>query len=575
VSSASAAPRPAPQVEGLRAYAVPGYLQPIDLNLARSEPIVPSESMLAFREAVGHEQICEYPNARPLQEKLAARLGIGPDRVHITAGADEAIDRLCRAYLAPGREIVVPAPTFEMIPHYAKLAGATVKSFPWPGATFPVEEAIALCTPATAVVAVVSPSNPTGAVVPPEALERLSKAAPQAVLLVDLAYGEFADVDLTPHALKLPNAVVARTLSKAWGLPGLRVGFAAGPAEILSWMKVAGGPYSVSRASIHVAVKRIEQGDRGVVDFIDLIRGQRHELEALLGSLGAEVLPSQANFVYVRHERAAWVRDALAGVGIGVRTFPNDPSQRSALRMTCPGDRGLFDKLCSALRSSLRPEAILFDMDGVLADVSQSYRQAIIETAAAYGVAISGDDITAAKAQGNANNDWELTRRLLAERGVEKSLAEVTERFEALYQGSEGKPGLRATEKLLCEPALLERLSSKLPLAIVTGRPRADAERFLEEKGLRRFFQVVVTMEDGPLKPDPASVQLALKKLGVSHGWMVGDTPDDIRAARGAGAIPLGVCAPGDAADVVGTTLLKAGAARVLERLATLEELLP
>lgn len=80
---------------------------------------------------------------------------------------------------------------------------------------------------------------------------------------------------------------------------------------------------------------------------------------------------------------------------------------------------------------------------------------------------------------------------------------------------------------------------------------------------LKEFFAAVVCMEDGPLKPDPAPVRLALSQLGVQHAWLVGDTPDDVRAARAAGVVPIGVRAPGDPASVDGR-LLAAGAARVV-----------
>ncbi len=88
-------------------------------------------------------------------------------------------------------------------------------------------------------------------------------------------------------------------------------------------------------------------------------------------------------------------------------------------------------------------------------------------------------------------------------------------------------------------------------------------------------FQTVVTMEDAPAKPDPAPVQLALERLGVRHAWMVGDTPDDIRAARAAAVLPLGIVAPGDDPDLARTALADAGAARILATVNELLETLP
>jgi histidinol-phosphate aminotransferase len=109
---------------------------------------------------------------------------------------------------------------------------------------------------------------------------------------------------------------------------------------------------------------------------------------------------------------------------------------------------------------------------------------------------------------------------------------------------------------------------------VVTGRPRSDAERFLSRHGVADCFAAVVTMEDAPLKPDPAPVRLALERLGMSHAWMLGDTPDDLWAARGAGVLPIGCRAPGDAA-VADAALVEAGAAQILDSVDQLEGVLP
>lgn len=220
------------------------------------------------------------------------------------------------------------------------------------------------------------------------------------------------------------------------------------------------------------------------------------------------------------------------------------------------------------------PEALLFDLDGVIADVSQSYRRAILETAASYGVAVGVADVTAAKAAGDANNDWVLTHRMVTAQGIDTTLEEVTRRFEALYQGSGETPGLWQVERLLVEPALLERLAQRLPLGIVTGRPRRDAQRFVGQAEIAGFFGAMVCMEDAPRKPDPAPVQLLLHQLGVQRAWLVGDTPDDMQAAAAAGVLPLGVVAPGDTAEETGPALLTSGAKRILTNVAELEQLL-
>jgi HAD superfamily hydrolase (TIGR01548 family) len=267
------------------------------------------------------------------------------------------------------------------------------------------------------------------------------------------------------------------------------------------------------------------------------------------------------------------VADALAGLGIAVRRFPHHPELSRCLRLSCPGSTEKMQRLEHALRTALAPEAIIFDMDGVLADCSRSYREAIRATAQHFGREVSGEQIMQAKAAGGANDDWALTQQLLAAQGLSVPLGQLTEIFEKLYQGSATTPGLHTFERLIPPRPCLERLSRRLKLAIVTGRPRADAQRFLDEQGLSSYFAVMVCREDAPLKPDPAPVELALCSLGVKKAWMLGDTPDDIRAARAARVIPLGIAAPGDSCQM-GEAMLQAGAARILTSVEDMEEIL-
>ena len=565
---------PVPAVLELRPYVAPQPNPLIDLPLHATERPVLSTELRAYSQSIDADSICRYPDSRALETLLAARLGVPASHVLLTAGADEAIDRTCRAMLCGGRTLLTLTPTFEMIAVFARLTGAAVNTVPWGDGALPVDALLQAVTPETRVIAVVTPNNPTGAVAHGEDLRRLSAGAPHALLLVDMAYGEFADQDLTEGVASLPNAVMMRTLSKAWGLPGIRIGYAVARPEVINWLRTVGGPYTVPRPSQALAHARLGSGEADMKVYVERVRHERKQLESLLRSLGAQVQASQANFVLAHFKDATWAHQALAGLGIGVRAFPNLPALHNARRISCPADDAAFERLRGALMAVLAPQCLLLDLDGVIADVSQSYRQAIIATAAEFGVTLTASTVASAKAAGSANNDWQVTHRLLAEQDVHPTLEAVTAVFERLYQGTDGIPGLRTHESMLCSVELLQGLAKRLPLACVTGRPRADAERFLQEQGIAGLFKHVVCMEDAPLKPDPAPVRLALEKLGLRAAWMVGDTPDDIRAARGANVVPLGVVAPGDDAERTQSVLYKAGAARVLNSLSELQELL-
>lgn len=570
------APRPVRGLERTRAYRVARAAPPTDLRLDSNEGPAPAAAALAA--ARPRADLRRYPDASGFEELLARRFGVARERVLVTAGADDGILRAALAFLEPGRELIVPTPAFEMIPRYARLAGAELRTVPDAAARYPLEGVLAAIEesgPRLGMVAVVSPSNPTGSAATPGDLERIARATPDALVLVDLAYAEYADEDLTACALELPNAVVLRTMSKAWGLAGARVGWAlAAPATVRA-LRAAGAPYAVSRPSLALACARLSEGEGALAGHVARVRAERERLRELLADLGAAPRASQANFVLCACGDALWLRDALAGLGIAVRAFPGVEGLERCVRITCPGDAADFERLERGLRAALRPEALLFDLDGVLADVSGSYRRAIELTAREFGVEVGPQDIERVKARGDSNCDWSLTRELLRDAGVDASLEDVTACFERSYQGTGAAPGLWREERALCSRADLERLRARMPLAIVTGRPRADALRFLEHEGLEGVFDVLVAREDAALKPDPAPVRLALERLGVRAAWMVGDTPDDLRAARGAGVVPIGVPAPGcTSPEDTAATLTTAGAARVLASVTELEGLL-
>jgi len=564
---------PNPVVAGLEPYSPGRPPAEIDVFLDANEGPCAPDGLAAV--LAGAASLHRYPSATALEARIAVRLGVDPAAVLVAAGADDALERAIRAVCGPGREAILTTPSFAMLPRYARLAGAEVFELPWWRGEWPVDEALAAATERTALVAVVSPNNPTGSVISRAAFERLADALPRSLVLLDHAYVEFAAEDLTAASLERPNVLVFRTFSKARGAAGLRVGWVAGDPRVVRWLRSVGQPYSVSAASLAAADWLLDHAPELRPGHVEAVREQRARLSALLAELGGEPLPSEGNFVLVRVPDAIGVRDALAALGIAVRAFAGSAELAGWLRITVPGDEAIERRLERSLEAALAPEALLFDLDGVLADVSGSYRAAIVATAAAFGVAVSRDDIVAVKAAGNANNDWVVTRRLLAARGVEASLDEVATRFEALYQGANGRPGLRETERATVTRELLEGLAARWPLAVVTGRPLADAERFLAEQGIRDLFTVLVTMEDAASKPDPGPVRLALERLGAASAWMLGDTPDDLVAARGAGAVPIGVVAPGDDPERARTVLLAAGAARVLDRVDELLEVLP
>jgi histidinol-phosphate aminotransferase len=561
---------PNPAVAGLFPYVIDRPGVDLDLILDFNESLAPPPAL-----AGNVLPVHRYPDYQEIEAAIAERVGVDQNNVLVTNGADDALERIVRSVVSPGRRAVLTTPSYGMIKRFAVLAGAEVVEVPWWEGDYPVGEVCRAVGDGGGLISVVSPSNPTGAVASKKALAEVLERAPRSLVLLDQAYVDFTDAenDLAPVAMAHTNAVVVRTFSKAWGCAGLRVGCAIGDPRVIDWLRRVGLPFPVSTLSVGAVMTALSDGPDH--ERIATICSQRDILTDLLREFAEDVLPSQGSFVFARFDDADFVWRGLGALGISVRRFSGRKDVEGWLRMTLPGDVENFERLRRGLNTVCAPDGLLFDMDGVLADVSRSYRQAIIDTAAAWGVELTPEDVVRAKARGDATNDWELTRRLLAEREVEAELEVVTDRFEALYQGTGEAPGLRRFETLRFNRDALERLSARFPLAVVTGRPRADARRFLEEQGIAHLFSTTVCMEDGPPKPDPAPVRLAMERLGANTVWMVGDTPDDMRAARGAGVLPIGLAASDDDPEAMQAALRAAGAAQVIDRPNDFEELLP
>lgn len=563
-------------VDVSRPYVRPTIPAHVDLRLDANEGPPPARAILDAVRGAGGDVLRRYPDGADTERAFAAYFGVEPDSLLMTAGADDAIDRLCRVALSGGGTLVLPSPSFEMFERYATLAGGRVVRVPWPEGAWPVDAVLDTIDGGTRMVAMVSPNNPTGAVASFDALERVATAHPDVLVVLDHAYAEFADEDLTRRALELPNVVVLRTMSKAWSLAGLRVGFALGAAERIAPLRAAGPPYAVSQIAVEVARAALENARGAMESTVASVRDEREALTRRAAELGLRPLPSQANFVLAGADDPARVDRGLQCMGIKIRTWPGHPELDGYVRLGCPADRRAFARFDRALGSLLRPGALLLDMDGVIADEGESYREAIRATLAEFDVEMDRERIAQMKAAGNANNDWRVTQRLLTEAGIAVDYDEVVARFERHYQGTDGQPGLHEKETLLVERNVLEALRARMPLAIVTGRPRRDAIRFLERFELLDLFDAVVTVDDVARgKPDPEPVELALSQLGVRTAWMVGDTPDDLVAARAASVLPIGIGAPSRRDAVSLASLDDAGAFTVLDRLADLQEMLP
>ncbi|HEX8966766.1 MAG TPA: histidinol-phosphate transaminase [Chloroflexota bacterium] len=305
-----------------------------DTNTTPWPPVAWERTVLDAPRLAANEY--PHPSNEPLRSALAARLGVQPEQVVVTCGADEALHLLASAYLGPGRAAVAPDPSFSMFRVVTESSGATLERVAladdWEVAAEPLLRAVR--EPFVGVVWLCSPNNPTGRLLSAELLSAVLEAAPGALVVLDEAYTEISGQSLAPVILAAPNGVLVRTFSKGYGLAGARVGYLAGNARVTRVVETLRLPQNMTAFGISAACRALED-QVGLAERVAAIVGERDRLETELERRGWQVVPSVANFVLARPplpapQVAAW----LQGAGLIVRSYPGHPRLNDWLRIT-------------------------------------------------------------------------------------------------------------------------------------------------------------------------------------------------------------------------------------------------
>lgn len=271
---------------------------------SNENPFPPHPAVL---EAIAASSVNRYPDAAAtvLSARLAERFGLTPQEVHVGAGSVSILAQLIQAVVgAPDDEIVYAWRSFEAYPGLVTVAGGTsVRVANLADHRHDMAGLAAAVGPRTRAVIVCSPNNPTGTIVTRDEFETLMAAVPSEVLVVlDEAYIEFVtDPDAVDGAAQLgrfPNLVVLRTFSKAFGLAGLRVGYALGPAYILDAARTAAIPLSVTESAQRAALAALDHEEE-LREQVAILAARRDEVRAGLLERGLVVPEAQGNFVWL------------------------------------------------------------------------------------------------------------------------------------------------------------------------------------------------------------------------------------------------------------------------------------
>ena len=354
-----AGPQPRRGYEELARYD-PGR-EPCEVDLSDNTNLAgPPPAVRSLLAGVSSSAVTRYPTpyATALRARLAELAGVEVDNVTTGCGSDDLIDAALRAFCEPEARVAFPAPTFGIVSSFARANGAHPVPVPLAAELALDPEALLACDPA--VIYLCRPNNPTGTLWARAAVERVAAGSATGdrapLVVVDEAYADFAGEDLRAWAAGTSNVVVLRTLSKAWGLAGLRVGYAVGPAPLIAAIDKARGPYKVGAVAEAAALATLGADggwvDEGVREVVTI----RERLAAALRERGLPPLPSAANFLFVPLPSqvavavggASGLAAALRARGVAVRAFPALPRLGDGFRVGL-GPWPLMERFLAAL----------------------------------------------------------------------------------------------------------------------------------------------------------------------------------------------------------------------------------
>jgi histidinol-phosphate aminotransferase len=316
----------------------------LDLNEDLSGPLVRVPMPRA-------ELLATYPTSTALRSDLAAYVKLPESLVWVTAGADEAIYGLMRAYLDPGDGVLLPWPTFGEFPVVAAALGAVAERAAYgPDLAFPLEAYRAVLARGPRLAVLVTPANPTGEAILPETVLDLAAMAPETLLLVDEAYAEYGGRSILEMGPPPANVAVIRTFSKAYGLAAARVGYLVAHPPVIGAVRQVLPSYSLAAPSLRLAQAGLAR--RGALaPRVRAVHAGQRRLAAWGRAHGIAVHTTAANFVLLRLEDDATAQALAAALEAhGVLVADRTPVLPGTLRATV-GARRHVDAFLQALGS--------------------------------------------------------------------------------------------------------------------------------------------------------------------------------------------------------------------------------
>jgi histidinol-phosphate aminotransferase len=340
------------------------HIPTIDLS-GTEWPDFPNSEVMNASIYVARGRINGYPDrhAEKLRRSLAARHDVDPERIVVGNGAAELLQSAAHALLTDGGELVTPWPSYPLYPLMAARAGGRPVAVDLSDDRVDTDRTLLAVGERTRALVICNPNDPTGTYLPADELASLLAQVPEHVeVLLDEAFVHFQDVEGEDACLRLtdafPRLTVFRTFSKAYGLSGLRIGYAVGSrdsADLLTRIAPVLGVNALSQAAADYAVGI---ADRELGQRRRLVSEQRSELLEALPGLGVEAAPSQANFVWMKV-------DGISGADLAARL------ERERVLVAPGGPLGADDHVRAAVRGPNETSRLLLALRRSLAEASE------------------------------------------------------------------------------------------------------------------------------------------------------------------------------------------------------------
>lgn len=288
----------------------------------------------AIKNLLKSNKLQIYPEYEKLEKKIGQFVKVNKNQIMITNGSDQGIDLIFRTFTDRGDTVIIPTPSFPMFSQCAQIMGNKILQplYSKKDLAFPLKEVLAMINESVKLIIICNPNNPTGTLVSIENIEKIAQKAPNAILLVDEAYFDYAKVTAIPFIKKYPNIIVIRTLSKAFGLPSLRVGYIIASEMYINELQKVRGPYDVNMIAYAASLAAFD-GLKNIQKYSDEIMNEaKPMIEDFFSKNGITFYQSAANFLLYKPKIMDEVK-ILKENGILVR--PQDKTNiEGTLRLT-------------------------------------------------------------------------------------------------------------------------------------------------------------------------------------------------------------------------------------------------